>query len=136
MSKNNLTACKNVMNAKVCNPVAIGVGKKVDSREKYFYAVDNDFCTSSNKVPEEYMDKIICDDSTKFLQKLPDNCIDLVLTSPPYNFCRNYDLHADENDWNAYFQILYSVLLQCIRVLKFGGRLVINIQPAFVNGKS
>ena len=33
----------------------------------------------------DYLDKIICDDCLNVLKKLPDETIDLVVTSPPYN---------------------------------------------------
>ena len=32
----------------------------------------------------KYLNKIICADSLEIMKKLPDNCIDLVLTDPPY----------------------------------------------------
>lgn len=31
------------------------------------------------------MSKIICDDSLQYLKTLPDNCIDLIVTDPPYD---------------------------------------------------
>lgn len=34
---------------------------------------------------EEYLNKIINADCMEVLKKLPDKCIDLVVTSPPYN---------------------------------------------------
>lgn len=34
---------------------------------------------------EKYLDKIICGDSLEIMKKMPDKCIDLVVTSPPYN---------------------------------------------------
>jgi len=34
---------------------------------------------------EKYINKIICGDSVQIMKKLPDNSIDLVVTSPPYN---------------------------------------------------
>ena len=33
---------------------------------------------------EQYLNKIICADSLEFMKSLPDKCIDLVLTDPPY----------------------------------------------------
>ena len=78
-----------------------------------------------------FHNKIICGDSLKELQHLPDNCVDLVFTSPPYNFGLDYDTERDDYSWTEYFASLFSVLDECIRVLKHGGRLVINIQPLF-----
>jgi len=34
---------------------------------------------------ETYIDKIICGDCLEVMRKMPDNCLDLVVTSPPYN---------------------------------------------------
>ena len=34
---------------------------------------------------DKYLNKIICGDSLKILKELPDNSVDLVFTSPPYN---------------------------------------------------
>jgi len=37
------------------------------------------------KFEEEYINKIICGDCLEVMQNMPDKCIDLVVTSPPYN---------------------------------------------------
>ena len=34
---------------------------------------------------KEYIDKIICGDCLEVMRKMPDKCLDLVVTSPPYN---------------------------------------------------
>jgi len=34
---------------------------------------------------ETFLDKIICGDSLEVMRKMPDKCLDLVVTSPPYN---------------------------------------------------
>jgi DNA modification methylase len=114
------------------------MAKKVKNRKekelrrgKHFYANDNDFSVLNNTFPEEYIDTIVCADSRELLKKLPDNCVDLIFTSPPYNFGLDYesDDNEDSVDWGNYFDTLFSILDECIRVLKFSGRLVINIQP-------
>ena len=84
-----------------------------------------------NSLPARFQNKIICGDSLKVLSKLPDNCIDLVLTSPPYNFGLSYRESDDTHDWSAYFDKLFEILEQAHRVLKHGGRLIINVQPLF-----
>ena len=38
---------------------------------------------------EEYKNKIICGDCLIFMKKLPDKCVDLVLTDPPYGTTSN-----------------------------------------------
>lgn len=35
--------------------------------------------------PDDYINKIICGDSLTVMRQMPDNCIDLAVTSPPYN---------------------------------------------------
>ena len=73
--------------------------------------------------------KIICGDSATELKSIPDNSIDLVLTSPPYNFNMAYDSMDDKIDWDEYHKNLNIILAECCRVLKWGGRMAINIAP-------
>jgi len=39
----------------------------------------------------KYLNQIVCSECTAFMQKLPDACIDLTLTSPPYDNLRDYN---------------------------------------------
>ena len=39
---------------------------------------------------ENQINKIITEDNITYLKKLPDCCIDLVVTSPPYDNLRSY----------------------------------------------
>jgi len=89
------------------------------------------FETKNNELPKKYINSIIQDDSLKLLKKLPDNCVDLVFTSPPYNFGLDYENHNDTYQWNEYFKSLFKIFDECIRVLKYGGRIIVNIQPLF-----
>ena len=57
--------------------------------------------------------KIITGDNVEVLSSFPDACIDLVVTSPPYDDLRTYGGHS----WN--FETLAT---QLVRVLKPGGR--------------
>ncbi len=105
--------------------------EKEEKRGQYYYTKGNDFSKINNDLPNEFIDKIISEDSEIFLKKLPDNSIDLVFTSPPYNFGLEYEKNADDHYWDDYFNKLYKVFEQCIRVLKYGGRIIVNIQPLF-----
>ena len=105
--------------------------KKEIRRGKHYYANDHDFPKHENVLPPGFENQIVCGDSQNVLMQLPDNCIDLVFTSPPYNFGLQYGTSNDAVDWEAYFQKLFKILDECIRVLKYGGRLVVNIQPLF-----
>lgn len=77
---------------------------------------------------DKYFDTIQCVDCVEGMKRLPDECIDLVVTSPPYDSVRtykgfNYDLHATGE--------------QLFRVLKAGGIAAMVIQDQTANfGKS
>jgi len=77
------------------------------------------------------MNQIICSDALTALRAMEDNSVDLVLTSPPYNFDMNYDEHNDKSESSDYLSTLVTIFNECIRVLKSGGRLIINIQPNY-----
>jgi predicted methyltransferase len=123
----------NMSNLKGRKRVYVGYDKerKVRNREEkeiirgmYYYAIDNPFSKQNNKIPEEFINKIILGDSEEVLKKLPDNCIDLIFTSPPYNFGLDYENYKDGVNWNEYFDKLFAIFQECIRVLKYGGRIV------------
>ncbi|MDE3269167.1 MAG: site-specific DNA-methyltransferase [Pseudomonadota bacterium] len=100
-------------------------------RGKYFYAKDHSFDEVVNTPPQNLVDKIVSGDAEYELRKLPDNCVDLIFTSPPYNFGLDYGGNGDDVRWEGYFDKLFAVFDECIRVLKFGGRIAVNVQPLF-----
>lgn len=61
------------------------------------------------------LDTIICGDNVAVLATLPDNCIDLTVTSPPYDNLRKY---------NGYTWDFEGVAQQLYRVTKLGGVVV------------
>ena len=105
--------------------------EKEKKRVLHYYSLDHDFNKENNEIPNKYKNEIICGDSTDVLKNLPDNCVDLVFTSPPYNFGLDYSSNNDAKTWEKYFEKLYLVFDQCIRVLKYGGRIIVNVQPLF-----
>ena len=64
---------------------------------------------------------IICGDSCKVLKDIPDNSIDLVVTSPPYDQLRTY---------NGYTVDLHTIGTELYRVLKDGGVVAMVIQDS------
>jgi len=105
--------------------------EKIKERGGYFYAREHNFSSINNEIPENFLNKIVVGDSAEVLKQLPDNCIDLIFTSPPYNFGLNYDNHKDSLQWENYFNKLFVIFKECIRVLKYGGRIAVNVQPLF-----
>jgi len=104
---------------------------KEKKRGLYYYAQNHNFSKQNNILPEKFVNKIITGDSAKVLKKFPDNSVDLIFTSPPYNFGLDYDNHTDGTNWNDYFDKLFAVFRESIRVLKYGGRIIVNVQPLF-----
>jgi site-specific DNA-methyltransferase (adenine-specific) len=80
-----------------------------------------------------FVNRIICGDAYEVLARMPDQSIDLIITSPPYNFGHTYaqDVHDDTHEWNEYFEKLLLVWTECERILKPGGRIAVNVQPLF-----
>ena len=75
--------------------------------------------------------QLMLGDCLSILPTIPDNSVDLILTSPPYNFGMDYEGY-DDNQPN-YIETLSSILAECKRLLVSGGRLIINIQPNYKN---
>lgn len=71
------------------------------------------------------LNRIYCGDNCDLLGKLPRECIDLVVTSPPYDDLRTYGGHS----WD-----FYGVAWQLKRVLKPGGVIVWVVADATKDG--
>jgi site-specific DNA-methyltransferase (adenine-specific) len=82
---------------------------------------------------QRFVNRIFCGDAEEILQRIPDGSVDIIVTSPPYNFGQSYagDPHDDTHEWNDYFEQLYAIWQECARILKPGGRFAVNIQPLF-----
>jgi site-specific DNA-methyltransferase (adenine-specific) len=91
------------------------------------------FLTDESPEINPFVNRIICGDAQDVLTLIPDRSIDLIITSPPYNFGHTYaqDPHDDTHEWNKYFDQLLLVWKECERVLKPGGRMAVNVQPLF-----
>ena len=76
--------------------------------------------------------KWINGDCLKELKKMPDKSVDLVITSPPYHNLRVYsndpsDLSNCES-YEEYYYLLGLVIAECERVLKDGGKFVMQYE--------
>ena len=62
------------------------------------------------------LDKIHCGDRTEIMQSLPPECVDLTVTSPPYNCGKNYGATSDSVPWATYWQQTREWLAEVLRV--------------------
>ncbi len=85
---------------------------------------------------QEDINKIHCGDSLKVLKKLPNNCIDLVITSPPYFQQRDYGNIGigNEKTVEEYVYNLKQIFNECVRVTKNTGSIVFNIGDKYIDG--
>ena len=68
---------------------------------------------------------IKCGDNVQLMKTLPDECIDLTVTSPPYDNLRKYNGF----DWD-----LESVVNELYRITKWGGVIVWVTNDATIKG--
>jgi site-specific DNA-methyltransferase (adenine-specific) len=76
-----------------------------------------------NTLPPETLDRIFCGSSERMLE-LPDCSVHLMVTSPPYNVGKDYDIDLTLEEYLAFLQRVWS---EVRRVLAPGGRACINI---------
>lgn len=61
------------------------------------------------------------------IQSIPDNSIDLIVTSPPYNVDIKYTSHNDTMTYDDYLSFTRKWLTRCYRFIKSDGRFCLNI---------
>jgi site-specific DNA-methyltransferase (adenine-specific) len=90
----------------------------------------------TKEITDTYLNKIICADCTHELQNLPDNSVDLVLTSPPYFQQRDYGGGGigNENIVDDYIDGLIKIFRECVRVTKKTGTIVFNLGDKYIDG--
>ena len=71
--------------------------------------------------------KIINGDCVEVMKSLPDGCIDLLVTSPPYNVNVSYDVYDDGRSMDDYWVFTRQWLSESLRILKDDGRVAINV---------
>lgn len=71
------------------------------------------------------MNRVVCGDNVEVMSKWPETCIDLVVTSPPYDNLRTYGGHS----WD-----FEGVARELFRILKVGGVIVWVVADATIDG--
>jgi site-specific DNA-methyltransferase (adenine-specific) len=101
-----------------------------DFYRRNLYGVDKGDDAGANEVevarpdaiPGDWVDRIYCQSSENM--PLPDQSVALAFTSPPYNVGKDYD---EDISMPAYLDLIRRTGKEVYRVLKPGGRYVINI---------
>jgi len=75
--------------------------------------------------PKDFINKIICGDCLKVMKDIPDNSVDLVVTSPPYDNLRDYQGY----DFN-----FKGIAKELFRIIKDGGVVVWVVGDATIKG--
>jgi site-specific DNA-methyltransferase (adenine-specific) len=73
--------------------------------------------------PDAILDALFCT-SSEVMAEIPDDCVALMVTSPPYNVGKDYD---DDLSLAEYLDLLATVIAETARVLEPGGRVAINV---------
>ncbi|HPP40858.1 MAG TPA: site-specific DNA-methyltransferase, partial [Candidatus Kapabacteria bacterium] len=71
------------------------------------------------------INKIYCEDCLITMSRMPDEFVDFVITSPPYDDIRNY------NGFNFEFE---KIAFELFRVIKKGGVVIWVVADATING--
>ncbi len=76
---------------------------------------------------------VLCGDSNEKLAELPENSIDLIITSPPYADQRKNTYGGIHPD--SYVDWFLPISQELLRVLKPSGTFILNIKEKVVNGE-
>ncbi|MHC1625129.1 MAG: DNA-methyltransferase, partial [Methermicoccaceae archaeon] len=76
-----------------------------------------------NPIDEGILDNVLCQDA-RDMKNIPDYSVHLMVTSPPYNVSKDYDLNLTMEE---YEELLRDVFSETYRVLVSGGRACVNI---------
>ena len=76
-----------------------------------------------------FWNEIVCGDSAQLLKLIPQESVDLVITSPPYFQQREYGGGGIGNEKKPvdYIAALMNIFRECIRVIKPTGSIIFNV---------
>jgi len=88
-----------------------------------------------SKSINDFINKIFNNKWENIIPQIPDNSLDIIITSPPYNVNLGsnkikkdkYDTYDDNMPYEDYLNWMDKLFMECYRVLKCGGRVAINI---------
>jgi site-specific DNA-methyltransferase (adenine-specific) len=89
--------------------------------------------------PPSLVDRVICGDAAEVLGKLPNSCVNAIITSPPYFQQRDYDFEdlrgvGAERTVEEYLSSLMPVFRECARVVREDGSIFFNVGDKYEDG--
>ena len=69
---------------------------------------------------------LLIGDAEETLKQLPENCIQLIFTSPPYYNAREY---SDYNSYAEYLAKMKKIFTACNRIIEAGRFIIVNVSP-------
>ena len=85
----------------------------------------------------EILNKILCGDALQVLRTLPDNLVNMVVTSPPYWGLRDYGVNGQlglEENPEQYLEKMVEIFQEVRRVLRPDGTLWLNLGDSYASG--
>jgi len=86
---------------------------------------------------EELINQIHLGKWEDVMPQIPDNSVDMIITSPPYcvdlgnnkfrDKSKGYDVYEDNMPYEEYLDWMEKLFKECYRMLKSGGRIAVNI---------
>jgi len=86
--------------------------KQTDRKSSPYFAADN---------------ILIYKDDILKISSIPNNSVDLIVTSPPYNVDIHYNSHADNLSYEDYLEFTQKWIKKCFDLAKGEGRFLLNI---------
>lgn len=91
-------------------------------------------------IKKEIGDAVIYNHDSSDMNMIPDESVNLIITSPPYWTLKDYDVEGQigkgSSSYDYYLGELNKVWKECVRVLAPDGKICINIMPFLLTGKA
>ncbi len=81
---------------------------------------------------DNFIDKIITDDSLKIMKQIPDNTVDVSFIDPPFNLVKSYNSYKDNKGEQEYIEWSKEWILEMIRITKPTGSIFIHNIPKWL----
>ncbi|MCL4379017.1 MAG: hypothetical protein M1160_01675 [Candidatus Marsarchaeota archaeon] len=69
------------------------------------------------------LDYVYYGDCLEYMRRMPNSCVDLIITDPPFNIGKKYDSYKDNLRFEEYLNWCYQWLDEAVRILKPEGSL-------------